>query len=50
MCGCWSLFVRTVVAFANNFRFVDNSRKLIENVRDKHLLIYKMYKIIVPYR
>ena len=33
---CWSLFVGAVVAFTDNSRLVDNSRKLIDNVRDKH--------------
>jgi len=38
---CCSLFVEAVIAFADNFQLVDNSRELIDNVRDKHLLIDK---------
>ena len=33
--NCWSLFVGVVIAFANNALPVDNSRKLVDNVRDK---------------
>jgi len=40
-CDCWSLFVGAIVAFVDNSRLVDNSGELIDNVRDKHLLIYK---------
>ena len=40
-CVCWSLFVGVVVAFADNSRLIGNSRELIDNVRDKHLLIDK---------
>jgi len=39
--GCWSLFVGAVVAFVDNFRLVDNSWELIDNVKDKNLLIDK---------
>jgi len=37
-CERWSLFVGIVVAFTNS-RLVDNSRELIDNIRNKHLLI-----------
>jgi len=38
---CRSLFVGDVVAFADNSQIIDNSLELIDNVRDKHLLIDK---------
>lgn len=38
---CRSLFVGTVITFVNNSLLVDNSRKLINNVRNKHLFIDK---------
>jgi len=47
---CWSLFVATIIVFADNFWLVVNSRELIDNVRDKYLLIDKRYKIIIPFR
>ena len=34
---CWSLFVRAIVAFADNSRLINNSREL----NDKNLLINK---------
>ena len=37
----WSLFVGFVIVFPDNFWLVDNSRELIDNVRDKYLLIDK---------
>ena len=38
---CRSLFVAVVIVFADNSWRVDNSRELIDNVRDKHVLIDK---------
>ena len=44
---CRSLFVGVVVAFVDNSRFVDNSWELIDNVRDKHLLIDAIMFLLV---
>ena len=35
------LFVGTIIVFVDNSRLVDNSWELIDNVRDKYLLIDK---------
>jgi len=37
----WSLFVGVFIVVAYNPRLVDNSQKLVDNVRDKHLFIDK---------
>ena len=33
--NCGSLFVGAVIAFADNSELIDNSRQLVDNVRDK---------------
>ena len=35
------MIVGTAIAFIDNYQLVDNSWELIDNVRDKHLLIDK---------
>ena len=40
-CDYQFLFVGVVIVFANNSQLVDNSWGLIDNVRDKHLIIDK---------
>ena len=41
-----SLIVGVVIVFVDNLRLIDNSRELVDNVRDKLYLIDKSYKIM----
>ena len=34
-CSCGSIFVEVGIAFADNSWLIDNSRELVDNVRDK---------------